>query len=412
MSANRIPPCFIGRASTFPRAFLQWVLLWPIVRWFCHPMTVVGRERVPDGPVVFVANHSSHADTALVLRALPGRARRRTHPAAAEDHFWRKPSVGAFVSLLTGAFPFPRKGSAGLERAEHLLESGRSVLLFPEGTRSVDGVVGDFHCGVGKLARRGFPIIPIGISGARAVLPRDARLPRQGPVAVVIGEPRRFTDESPAGIAKELRDETVSLMESAAQSGGPKAPSTYVRVRRFALSRGALVAVFLWAMTEAVVWPIVPDFVLLPLAIAAPARAVKLVGAALLGTVLGGLVAYAAGGTALGGPLLAHAPLVTDRMIAFAGSSIAESGPSVLLSQPWSGVPYKVFAYQASPEGVGPFMIMSALGRGVRFLVFGLSGAVIGTVARPVWQRAFGPLLALYAAAFALGLWRVVLSWG
>jgi membrane protein YqaA with SNARE-associated domain len=319
--------------------------------------------------------------------------------------------VGAFVSLLTGAFPFPRKGNAGLERAERLLERGRNVLLFPEGTRSVDGTVGDFHCGVGKLALRGFPIIPVGISGTRAVLPRGARLPRQGRVAITIGEPRRFTGESPVAIAEVLREEIVSLMESAAPSGEPRAPSAYARARRFALSRGALVAVFLWATAEAVLWPIVPDFVLLPLAIAAPARAVKLIGAALLGTLLGGLVAYSAGGTALGGHVLAHAPLVTDRMIAFAGSSLAENGPSVLLGQPWSGVPYKVFAYQAAPVEVGPFMIMSSLGRGARFLAFGLSGAALGKITRPVWQRAFGPLCALYAVGFGVGLWRVVLSW-
>ncbi|HEV2754967.1 MAG TPA: lysophospholipid acyltransferase family protein [Actinomycetota bacterium] len=406
------PLHFTGRASGVLRGLMQLVVLWPVVRWFCHPLAVRRARALPQGPLVFVANHSSHADTAVILKALPRRLRRRTHPAAAEDHFWRSQVVGGFVSLLTGAFPFPRRGTAGIDRAHALLERGHSVLLFPEGTRSCDGSVHSFHKGAALLAERGATIVPVGLAGTGHVLPKGTWRPRPAPVAVVFGAPLR-----PAGDADEvsatLQAEVETLAGEAARLARPKDTRRFDRVTAAAGSRGAVAAMAVWAVAEALAWPVIPDFFLLPLVVLAPHRWRLLFAAALAGSLAGGVISYAAGSGEAGRALLEHAPLVTDRMVGEAAARLADGGGGALLTQPLAGIPYKVFSYQAAPAGVTgvEFVAFSAVARGARFLAMALIGAALGRWLRPLWKRFGGHALVLYAAAFGVGLFRVVAVW-
>src|SRR3954470_10759083 len=108
-------------------------------------------------PVLLAANHTSHLDTLALLRALPRHFRKHVAVAAAGDYFFANPWSGAAVTLCLNAFPFARASSAGavragLEYCAGLLDSGWSVLLFPEGTRSLTGDIGRFRSGVGMLA--------------------------------------------------------------------------------------------------------------------------------------------------------------------------------------------------------------------------------------------------------------------
>lgn len=412
LAPAREPLHFTGRASGAVRTLLQLVTLWPLVRWFCHPFRVRGVESLPRGPVVFVANHSSHADTAVILRALPRRLRRRTRPAAAEDHFWRSEIVGAFVSLLTGAFPFPRRGSAGIDRARSLLARGDGVLLFPEGTRSCDGTIHSFHKGAALLAARGATIVPVGVAGTGRVLPKGNRRPRSASVAVVFGRPLRPAGDA-ADVTATLRAEVERLADQAARTAGRGGPTAFEKVATAAASRRAVAAMALWAVAEALAWPVIPDFLLLPLVVLAPRRWAHLFAAALAGSLLGGALSYAAGSAEAGRVLLDHAPLVTDRMVADAGARLTADGGAALLSQPLAGIPYKVFSYQAAPAGVGAadFVAFSALARGARFLAIALIGAFAGKWLRPVWERFGAHVLLLYGIGFGVGLFRVVAAW-
>lgn len=405
------PLHFAGRASDPFRTVLQQVALWPLVRWFFHPFYVLGRGGLPRGPVVFVANHASHADTAAILRALPFRHRRRTRPAAAEDHFWRREVVGAFVSLLTGAFPFPRRGCAGIDRAEGLLARGCNVLLFPEGTRACDGAVGRFHKGAALLAARGATIVPVGVAGTRRVLPKGAWRPRSAPVSVVFGDP-----VAPAGDADDvtaaLQAEVERLRSKAARALERPERGLFERVAAAARSRTAIVVMGAWAVAEALAWPVIPDFLLLPLVVLAPGRWRRLALAALAGSLLGGSLSYAAGQVEAGRILLDNAPLVTERMIDVAGDRLRADGAAGLLTQPLSGIPYKAFSYQAAESvGAGQFVLFSALARGARFLAVALIGALVGRWARPVCERFAPYLLAVYVGGFVVGLVRVVGAW-
>jgi 1-acyl-sn-glycerol-3-phosphate acyltransferase len=147
-------------------------------------------------PVIFVANHSSHMDTPVILRALPAAWRRRTAVAAAADYFYRIPWLAHLVSLAFNTVPVERKGegsetASGLAR---LIGEGWNLLLFAEGTRSRDGTVGRLHSGAAVLAaEHRVAIVPVHVSGTHAVMPPGRRWMRRAhgrqPIAVHVGPP-------------------------------------------------------------------------------------------------------------------------------------------------------------------------------------------------------------------------------
>ncbi|TMG64044.1 MAG: 1-acyl-sn-glycerol-3-phosphate acyltransferase [Chloroflexi bacterium] len=191
------PPGDLGWARVEPvrsiRYLIQRVLLLPFTEAMVHPK-VEGREwvRELERPVIFAANHSSHADTSLILHSLTDTARDRTVVAAAADYWFKHPILGNIVSLFLNTFPFSRTGGAQgqLHSSSQLLKSGWNLVLFPEGSRSPDGRIQEFKPGVGHLAKEtGTPVVPMHIQGAFQVMPRGQRLPVPGPIRVRIGKP-------------------------------------------------------------------------------------------------------------------------------------------------------------------------------------------------------------------------------
>jgi 1-acyl-sn-glycerol-3-phosphate acyltransferase len=166
--------------------------LWRTVLTLMGGLRVQGAGGLPGSPCVIVANHSSHADTAALLAALP--AGRRPAVAAAADYWFRGALRARICRALCAAFPVRRTGggSADLASAARLLAAGHDVIVFPEGTRSRDGRTGRFHRGAACLAAAaGVPLVPAGISGTGTLLPPDraGRRPRRGVVIVRIGAP-------------------------------------------------------------------------------------------------------------------------------------------------------------------------------------------------------------------------------
>lgn len=390
------------------RLFVWRAVLGPITRWYCAPLFVRGREHVPSGPVIFVANHASHADTLALLRALPPHVRRRTAPAAAEDYFFRGWARATFSTIVIGAFPFPRRSGVGLVRASSLLDRGRSVIVFPEGTRSIDGRVATFKPGIGVLARAGATVVPVGISGTAQVLAKGGSFPRRAPVAVVFGAPLVF-DGQPVEHATAVLERNVKrLAAQAALSRRPARRTAFARARALAFSRAGLWLAFCWGVAEALAWSIVPDLAVALLAVAAPRRFVKLAAAAVAGSLCGGGLAYVVG------PVFLHdLPLVTERMIQTTDGWLHAEGAHAVARQPWSGVPFKAFAYQAQGAQVPivPFLYETLLARGARFLEVATVFAVVGTAARRIAPRVYGPFAVLVVGVFTVGLVRVVSIW-
>jgi 1-acyl-sn-glycerol-3-phosphate acyltransferase len=138
--------------------------------------SVRGREHLAglQGPVLFVANHASHMDTPLLLRALPWRWRRRTAVAAAADYFYGSAALAHAVSLAFGTVPVERNeaGASGASVLEEMLAGGWSLVIYAEGTRSRDGTVGRLRAGAALLAtERRLPIVPVHVAGTHATMP-------------------------------------------------------------------------------------------------------------------------------------------------------------------------------------------------------------------------------------------------
>jgi len=185
-----------GAAARAARILLQRMLLDPLLALLC-PTKVKGLENLEDlsGPALFLANHTSHLDTPVVLKVLLRRYGSRLSVAAAADYWFANPLLGNLTALLLNAFPMARQGNArpSMEHIVDLVDRGWSVLIFPEGTRSPNGELQPFKPGVGLLAvELGIPVVPIQLCGLHTVLPKGSRVPRRGPVEVTIGAPLRF----------------------------------------------------------------------------------------------------------------------------------------------------------------------------------------------------------------------------
>jgi len=175
------------------RYLLQRGLMFPLNDAMTHAR-VEGAEWLEglDRAVIFTPNHTSHADTPLLLRALPNRVRERTVVAAAADYFYEKRWAGIVAGLFLNTFPFARTGGATgvLNASGRLLRSGWNLLVYAEGTRTTDGRLGEFKAGVGHLAiENRTPVVPMHVRGTLRVMPKGARLPLPAPVTIRVGRP-------------------------------------------------------------------------------------------------------------------------------------------------------------------------------------------------------------------------------
>ncbi|MCW2811039.1 MAG: phospholipid/glycerol acyltransferase [Friedmanniella sp.] len=169
-----------------------------------------------EGPALIVANHSSHLDTAVLLCTLPGQRRRRTAVAAAADYFfdtwWR--AGGSAIAFNT--FPIERRGGALSGTPAELFAAGWSVVVYPEGTRSRDGYLGRFRMGAAWMAvEYQVPVIPVGIRGTYAAMPRGRGWPVKGRprVSVRYGAPIvPQPGDAPRDMAPRIRRAVQALL--------------------------------------------------------------------------------------------------------------------------------------------------------------------------------------------------------
>ena len=188
------------------------LLVWPFdrsghkqfwcARWWCRLVawSIFARIRVhgvqhvrPDQPYVYTANHSSLIDTPALFAYLP-------HPfrIMAKRELFYVPFMGWHL-WTAGHFPIDRRNArktvASLRRVIEGVRNGRSLAVFPEGTRTPDGRLQAFQSGVFKIAvKAGVPIVPVTIRGTFELLPKTTLAPRPGRVDVMLGEPIDTTD--------------------------------------------------------------------------------------------------------------------------------------------------------------------------------------------------------------------------
>jgi len=143
----------------------------------------------PDHQYVYVANHASYMDIPIVLATLPGNI-----IIVYKKELEKIPLFGPMLRispLLPIERENPRKAFATLRQALQLADQKRSLLLFPEGTRTPTGKLQPFKRGAFHLAlQAGLPVVPVAIFGTYQILPRHrwTIMPNQS-VSVLIGAP-------------------------------------------------------------------------------------------------------------------------------------------------------------------------------------------------------------------------------
>ena len=166
-------------------------LLWVTVRWifyFCFFNRVYHPDRIPQkGPLILAANHASFMDPPLI-----GCSINREIHFLARDSLFRFPIFGQLLSYIN-VIPVDRGGRSpkGLKTIIHKLQQGHPVVLFPEGTRCMDGGMQPAKSGVGLLAiKSDAPIVPVRVFGTYQAYGRHLKWPRPGQrIGVKLGEP-------------------------------------------------------------------------------------------------------------------------------------------------------------------------------------------------------------------------------
>ena len=182
-----------------------------------------GRRFVPpSGAALVCANHQSFLDPMLV-----GLACNRRLTYLARESLFRWAPFGRLIAWY-GTIPIQNQGLGigGVKATLRRLKQGHAVLIFPEGTRSSDGLIGQLQPGICALARRGqAPLVPVGIDGAFEAWPRTRRLPRPHVIHLRFGEPistelvRQLDDDQLIG---EL-DQRIRTCHALAQRGRRRA---------------------------------------------------------------------------------------------------------------------------------------------------------------------------------------------
>lgn len=191
-------------------------------------VNVIGRENVlMNRPQIFMANHQSDFDILIVLAHIPGQFR-----WIVKKELFKIPLFGKAMKSA-GYIEIDRqnheKAMKSMEEAAQKIREGKSVVTFPEGTRSKDGTVRPFKQGLFHLAiQAGVPIVPISIIGAHEIMPKRTLNVRPGRITMVIDRPvdvSGYTIETRGELIERVRGIIIRNFENGRASGGtPPAP--------------------------------------------------------------------------------------------------------------------------------------------------------------------------------------------
>lgn len=180
-------------------------------------LSIEGAEHVPaHGPFVLAPVHRSNMDTPIAAAVTKRRLR-----FMGKDSLWKQRFAGWVLSTL-GGFPVNR-GTAdreALARCVHVLEGGEPLVLFPEGERKSGPVVQPMFDGAAYVAARaGVAIVPVGIGGSEAVMPKGKKFIRPRKVHVIVGAPIPAPARSSSGrVPRAAIKETSALLHDRLQT--------------------------------------------------------------------------------------------------------------------------------------------------------------------------------------------------
>lgn len=163
---------------------------------------------------IFVANHASYFDIPAVTIGLPTQIRIVYKRELEKIPFigWALKYGNTYISIDRGR---SQDAAESLEKAVHKIRNGASVVLFAEGTRTLDGKLQLFKRGPFNLAvRAGVPIVPVTINGSFKIMPKHSMRITPGTITLVLGKPITVRSANGRDTEIRLRDETYNIIES------------------------------------------------------------------------------------------------------------------------------------------------------------------------------------------------------
>jgi 1-acyl-sn-glycerol-3-phosphate acyltransferase len=205
------PPLIMFTLATKSADLMYWVGVKGvafITRVAGMRVLVEGRENIPAGVCMFAANHTSNADAAAIVRAIPRRL-----AIFGRKSLFDIPIVG-LAFRLARFVPVDRGNRdaalASVKQAVAYMKTGSSFLVYPEGTRSADGRLSRFKKGSFVMAiEAGVPVVPVTCAGAHRIMKKKSLVIHPGKVTVRFGKPidaSAFTIEQRDDLAKVVHD--------------------------------------------------------------------------------------------------------------------------------------------------------------------------------------------------------------
>ena len=225
-------PSFVRTAGNKAGDFLQRFLYDQFLKTYYE-----GRSNIPPHTnFIVAANHCSHLDMGLTKMAL-GEAGKDMVALAAADYFFDTKYKRAVMENFTNLVPMERTGSLrqSLRHARSFLAQGYNALIFPEGTRSMTGILADFKPVVGYLAlHANVGILPMYLDGTYQAMPKGTTIIKNRNIGARIGRFLSFEEleemtkgmaraEAYRLIAARVRHEVVNLRDGTRDSFDPKA---------------------------------------------------------------------------------------------------------------------------------------------------------------------------------------------
>ena len=172
---------------------------------------VKGIENIPaTGGVLFVANHQSNFDIPILIGFIP-----RDKGFIAKLELLKVPAFSRWMRYIGCVFidrNDARQSLSAMAQAVERLKDGHSLVVFPEGTRSKDGTVGQFKPGSLKLAMKArVPIVPVTISGSLNIMPKGRSVIKFATVEVIVSPPL-ILDELPEMDSNDITKKVRSII--------------------------------------------------------------------------------------------------------------------------------------------------------------------------------------------------------
>ena len=171
---------------------------------------------------ILIANHNSHMDTMAIMSSIPTRYIHRVHPIAAADFFGGSNLKEKLMRYMVNATLIPRKRAESIEDVDpiqvmsNLIEKGRSIIVYPEGSRGTPGVMTDFKKGIGYLIIKNphVDVIPVYLAGIHKTLPKGKNLILPYNCEIIFGDTIKYDSFEVDDIVKKSQYEFNKLIKN------------------------------------------------------------------------------------------------------------------------------------------------------------------------------------------------------